>query len=115
VGDVPAGLWQVTVTVAGGEVEPFVVRRALQRLAEERPFLTSLRYAADRAEIRYWEQADTIVDAGSLALRLWNEHRASAVLPPWSVVGLEVRARELVHSTVVLDAIPDFGVVPLLF
>lgn len=114
-GDGPAGLWQVTVTVAGREVEPFVVRRALQRLAEERPFLSSVRYAADRAEISYWEQADTLVDAGSLALRMWNEHRTSAVLPPWSVVGLDVRARELVHGTVPMDTVPDSGVVPLLF
>ena len=110
-----ARLWQVTVTVAGPEVEPFVVRRALQRLAEERPFLASLRYAAGTAELSYWEQADSLLDAGSLALRVWSEHRESANLPTWEVVGLVVRERELVHSTTELDPVTDLGVVPLLF
>ncbi len=109
-----ARLWHVRVTVAGPETEPFVVRRAMQRLAEERPFLESLRYGVDRAELTYWEQAVSIVDAGSLALRLWSEHRDTAGLPPWEVVGLEVRERELLHSAVVLDSVADLGVVPLL-
>ena len=110
-----ARLWQVTVTVAGPDAEPFVVRRALQRLAEERPFLTSLRYGTDRAELSYWEQAATIVDAGSLALRLWNEHKDTAGLPPWEVVGLEVRERDLVHSSGPLDSLTDLGLLPALF
>jgi hypothetical protein len=110
-----ARLWHVKVTVAGPDAEPFVVRRALQRLAEERPFLASLRYGSDRAELCYWEQADTVVDAGSLALRLWNEHKVSAGLPPWEVVGLEVRERDLVNSDALLDNITDLGIVPLLF
>ena len=108
-----ARLWHVKVTVAGPETEPFVLRRALQRFAEERPFLASLRYAADRAEVCYWEQAETVVDAGSLGLRLWSEHRGSAGLPPWEVVGLEVRERDLVHSTTPLDSVTDLGAVPL--
>jgi hypothetical protein len=107
-------LWHVTITVAGPVTEPFVVRRALQRLAEERPFLESLRYGADRAELTYWEQASSIVDAGSLALRLWSEHRDTAGLPPWEVVGLDVRERELLHSSVLLDSVAGLGVVPLL-
>jgi hypothetical protein len=113
VGD--ARLWHVKVTVAGAATEPFVVRRAMQRLAEERPFLESLRYAADRAEICYWDEASSLVDAGSLALRLWNEHRESANLPPWDVVGLEVREREIVHTSPLLDSVADLSVVPLLF
>jgi hypothetical protein len=110
-----ARLWHVKVTVAGPETEPFVVRRAMQRLAEERPFLASLRYGPDRAEICYWDEAPSLVDAGSLALRLWSEHRDSANLPPWHVVGLEVRERELVHSTSLLDSVSDLNVVPILF
>ena len=31
-----------------------------------------------------------MVDAASLALRMWNEHRTTADLPDWKVVGLEV-------------------------
>ena len=110
-----ARLWHVRVTVAGPETEPFVVRRAMQRLAEERPFLESLRYGPDRAEICYWDEADSLVDAGSLALRLWSEHRESANLPPWDVVGLEVRERELVHTPALLDSVAELSVVPLLF
>ena len=110
-----ARLWHVTVTVAGPDTEPFVVRRAMQRLAEERPFMTSLRYASDRAELCYWDQAPSLVDAGSLALRLWNEHRESANLPPWEVVGLEVRERGFLAGTSTLDTLADPGVVPVLF
>lgn len=91
-------LWHVTVTVAGDEVEPLIVRSALRRLSEQRPFLHSLRYAAARAEIQYWEEAVTLVDASSLALRVWNEHRDSAGLPRWEVVGLEVLERQVFLS-----------------
>ena len=34
-----------------------------------------------------------MLDVASLALRLWNEHRESAGLPRWEVVGLEVVER----------------------
>jgi len=110
-----ARLWHVRVTVAGPVTEPFIVRRAMQRLAEQRPFLASLRYGEDRAEICYWDEAQSVVDAGSLALRLWNEHRESANLPPWDVVGLEVREREIVHASSSLDSTTDLNVVPILF
>lgn len=83
-------MWHVTLTVVGEAVEPQVVRAALERLTHERPFLLSARYAADRAEIRYWEEARDLEDAAALALRLWGEHRTSAELPPWRVAGLEV-------------------------
>jgi hypothetical protein len=88
-------LWHVTVTVAGDDVEPLIVRNALCRLNEQQPFLHSLRYSGRRAEIRYWEEGDTLLDASSLALRVWNEHRGTAALPPWEVVGLEVIERQL--------------------
>ena len=92
--DNAARLWHVTVTAAGSAHEVGFVREALCRLAEERPFLHSLRYASDRAEIRYWEEAYDMLDTASLALRVWNEHRASAGLPRWEVVGLEVLERD---------------------
>ncbi len=79
-------------------MEPLVVRNALQRLSDQRPFLHSLKYAAGRAEIQYWEEAETLLDASSLALRVWNEYRDSAGLPRWEVVGLEVLERSVFQS-----------------
>ena len=87
-------LWHVTLSV-GGEPHPVEeVRRALERLSEERPFMLSGRYAAERAEFSYWDEADDLSDAAALALRLWGEHRRTAGLPDWSVCGLEVLSRE---------------------
>ena len=83
-------MWHVTLTLVGEAMEPREVRSALERLAHERPFLLSARYAADRAELRYWEEARDLEDAAALALRLWGEHRLTADLPPWRVAGLEV-------------------------
>jgi len=91
--DEPVRLWHVTVNVAGDQVEPLIVRNALRRLSDQRPFLHSLKYSGARAEIQYWEEAETLLDASSLALRVWNEYRDSAVLPRWEVVGLEVLER----------------------
>lgn len=83
-------LWHVTLTVGGPRTDVGELRDALERLAHERPFLLSARYAEDRAEVRYWEEAACIDDAAALALRLWGEHRGTAGLPPWGVRGLEV-------------------------
>lgn len=83
-------MWHVTLTVVGEPHEPEAVRAALERLTHERPFLLSARFAPDRAEIRYWEEAKVLEDAAALALRLWGEHRRTADLPPWRVAGLEV-------------------------
>lgn len=94
----PVRLWHVTVTVAGDSVEPQIVRRALDRLSDQRPFLHSLKYSGARAEIQYWEEAETLLDASSLALRVWNEYRDSAGLPRWEVVGLEVLERAIFQS-----------------
>jgi hypothetical protein len=87
-------LWHVTLTVAGEPVDSSTLRDALERLAAERPFMVSMRYGLDRAELRYWDEAEEIDDAAALALRLWGDHRASAHLPDWRVVGLEVLDRE---------------------
>jgi hypothetical protein len=87
-------MWHVVLTVAGDPVPEAELRCALERLAHERPFLLTARYASDRAEIRYWDEAERLEDAAALALRLWGEHRQSAGLPGWRVVGLEVLDRE---------------------
>lgn len=92
--DGPERLWHVTVTVSGDEHEADVVRGAMNRLGDQHAFLHSMRYATDRAEIAYWEQAPEMLDAAAMALRVWNEHRATAGLPAWEVVGLEVLERE---------------------
>jgi hypothetical protein len=89
-GRAPLPMWHVTLTVVGEAVPPAEVKTALERLAHERPFLLTARYAADRAELRYWEEARDLEDAAALALRLWGEHRRTAGLPPWRVAGLEV-------------------------
>lgn len=91
-------LWHVTVTFAGEPVEPGDLRAGLERLTHERPFLVSARFAAARVEIRYWDEAEDVDDAAALALRLWADHRASAGLPDWRAVGLEVLDRSTVHE-----------------
>jgi hypothetical protein len=105
-------LWYVTVTVAGASTEPLIVRGALQRLNEQRPFLSSLRFSSDRAEIGYWDEAETLLAAASLGLRLWNEYREPANLPFWEVVGLEVVEREVRLGREQYDAWMDLHVVP---
>jgi hypothetical protein len=90
-------MWHVTLTVAGSSVPPPVVKGALERLSEEHPFLLSGRFAADRAEIRYWEEAADVATALRMAVLLWDEHIISAQLPPWRVVGVEVLDRDTFH------------------
>lgn len=75
-------MWHVTLTVAGDPVSSESIQAALERLSEQHPFLLAGRFAIDRAEVRYWEQADDADTAVSLALHLWNEHLDSAGLPP---------------------------------
>nr|WP_173405688.1 hypothetical protein [Streptomyces sp. SID5468] len=93
-------LWHVTLSVSGAEAPLAEVRRALEQLAHDHPFLLTSRYANDHAEIRYWEEARDLHDAAAIALRLWGEHRATAHLPPWEIVGLEVIDRETYHLRV---------------
>jgi hypothetical protein len=82
--------WHVTLTLAGEPEEPLLLRRALTRLGEQRPFLDSVRSSSSSVELQYWDEGETMLDVASLAMRLWNEHRDSANLPVWEVVGLEV-------------------------
>lgn len=91
-------MWHVTVTFSGEPADPVALRTGLERLSQERPFLVSARYAADRVEIRYWDEAEDVDDAAAMALRLWADHRASAGLPDWHAVGLEVLDRGTVHE-----------------
>jgi hypothetical protein len=91
-------LWHVTVTFAGDAVDPVELRTGLERLTHERPFLVSARFACDRVEITYWDEAEDVDDAAALALRLWADHRSSAGLPPWRAVGLEVLDRGTLHE-----------------
>lgn len=93
----PAQLWFVTVTVAGDAVDAQTIRSGLERLSHEHPFLLSGRYADDRAEVRYWEEAPDAQAVLDLAVSLWREHRDSAALPDWHVVGVEVIDRETFH------------------
>jgi len=95
-----ARLWHVTLSVSGGEAPPDEVRRGLEQLAHDHPFLLTSRYAGDHAEIRYWEEARDLHDAAAVALRLWGEHRRTAGLPPWEIVGLEVIGRETYQQRV---------------
>lgn len=76
-------LWHITLSVSGAEAPLKEVRRALEQLAHDHPFLLTSRYANDHAEIRYWEEARDLHDAAAVALRLWGEHRSTAKLPPW--------------------------------
>jgi hypothetical protein len=93
-------LWHVVLSVAGERIPLPELRRGLEQLAHDHPFLLTGRYAEDHAEIRYWEQARDLHDAAALALRLWGEHRVSASLPAWEIVGLEVVDRSTYHKRV---------------
>ncbi|OON80815.1 hypothetical protein [Streptomyces tsukubensis] len=93
-------LWHVTLSVSGGRAPLPEVRRGLEQLAHDHPFLLTSRYADDHAEIRYWEEARDLHDAAAVALRLWGEHRQSACLPPWEIVGLEVIDRDTYHQRI---------------
>lgn len=93
-------LWHVTLSVSGPAAPLPEVRRGLEQLAHDHPFLLTSRYATDHAEIRYWEEARDLHDAAAVALRLWGEHRASAQLPPWEIVGLEVIGRDTYHQRI---------------
>ncbi|MFI5804608.1 hypothetical protein [Streptomyces sp. NPDC051561] len=96
----PSRLWYITLSVSGAEAPLPEVRRGLEQLAHDHPFLLTSRYAGDHAEIRYWEEARDLHDAAAVALRLWGEHRSTAQLPAWEIVGLEVIDRDTYHQRV---------------
>jgi hypothetical protein len=90
-------MWNVTVTACGEMVPEAQIRASLERLAHQHPFLLACRYAVDRAEVRYWDEARDVGEAVDLAMRLWDLHRLSAGLPEWEVVGVEVVDQETFH------------------
>ena len=92
-----AHIWHVTLTVTGAPVGEPEIRAALERLSHEHPFLLSGRFAVDRAEVRYWEEAVDMPTALGLAVQPWAEHRESARLPPWEPVGIEVISQDTFH------------------
>ena len=107
----------VTITLAGTPVEPMLLRAALLRLCEERPFLDSVRFAKDAVELQFWDQGETMLDVASLALRLWDEHRDSAGLPRWQVIGLEVLEQPVhdARSSAPHAVVPGSTLAPLSF
>ncbi len=90
-------MWHVTITVAGSPMPEHEVREALERLSLEHPFLLTGRYAKDRAEVRYWDEAPDAGTIAALASDLWAEHTTSARLPHWEVVGVEVVDSQTFH------------------
>jgi len=96
----PVAHWHVTLTLAGDAMSESDVCDALHRLLAERPLVQSCRYGTDTVELRYWEQAGDVQDAAAMALRLWGEHKRSASLPDWRLVGLEVIDRHTFHRRI---------------
>ena len=87
--------WHVTLTLSGDARGAPHVRGALHRLNEERPFLDSVGSTGTTAELQFWDEGESMLDVASLAMRLWNEHRVSANLPDWEVVGLEILEKKV--------------------
>ena len=87
--------WHVRLTLSGAPVEPLILRGAVQRLSQQRPFLDSISSNGESVEIQFWDEGESMLDVASLAMRLWNEHRHSANLPNWEIVGLEIIGKDL--------------------
>ena len=102
-------MWHVTLTVCGPAEAPDDIRDALTRLAHQHPFLLEARYGPDRAELRYWEEAEDLSAATAVASRMWSEHERSADLPGWDVVGLQVLDRATYLQREPLKAVPEAG------
>lgn len=105
-------MWHVVLTVAGTAVDSDTIKRGLEHLAHDHPFLLSGRFASDRAEVRYWEEADSVSGVIELATRLWSEHQESAGLPDWRVVGVEVVDRETFHRRGTAGLVSAGGIGP---
>ncbi len=110
-------LWHVTIVMSGPSVDDRGrLQAGLEQLVQERPFMLSVRYAADRAELVYWDEGESLDDVAALALRLWGDHRESAGLPAWSIAGLEVLDRATLIRRGELRGLPPLvltGVAPL--
>ncbi len=102
-------MWHVTLTVAGKQEPPSQVFDALTRLSHLHPFLLEARYGTDRAELRYWEEAEDMVAATAVASRMWHDHERSAELPDWEVVGLQVLDRQTYLQREPMRSAPEAG------
>ena len=102
-------MWHVTLTVAGKATKPSDVHDALTRLSHLHPFLLEARYGADRAELRYWEEAEDMAAASAVAARMWRQLERSADLPDWDVVGLQVLDRQTYLQREPLRSVPEAG------
>ncbi len=83
-------LWHVTLTVGGPSRALDDVRTALTELNTLRPFLHSMRFDADRAEVQFWEEAESMLDAAALSIRVWGEFRTEIGLDDWVMLGFDV-------------------------
>ncbi|WP_373294680.1 hypothetical protein [Streptomyces albiflavescens] len=102
-----SGLWHSTVHVAGPTTPLAEVRRALEQLAHDHPFLLTSRYSDDHAEIRCWVEARDLHEATALSLRLWSACHAFAHLARWEIVGLEVIDRATYHHRIAQNTAAD--------
>jgi len=102
-------MWHVTLTVAGAAEPIDRVRTALERLSHMHPFLLEARYAVDRAELRYWEEAEGMEAAAAIASAMWQVNERSADLPGWDVVGLQVLDRQTYLLREPLRSVPPEG------
>lgn len=109
-------MWHITLLVMGSPKPMDDVRDALERLNLEHPFLLEARYAPDRAEIRYWEEATDMATAAEVGGRMWSELQRPARLPSWDVIDLRVRERDFYLEQRSLRVVPHGGrIVPFTF
>ncbi len=102
-------MWHVTLTVSGESKPIEHVREALERLSHAHPFLLEARYGKDRAELRYWEEAEGMEAAASIASAMWADNERSSRLPGWDVVGLQVLDRQTYLQQQPLRSLPPEG------
>jgi hypothetical protein len=102
-------MWHVTLTMSGESQPIDHVRQALERLSHAHPFLLEARYGNDRAELRYWEEADDMDAAIAIASTMWESNERSSGLPGWDVVGLQVLDRHTYLRHEPLRVLPPEG------
>lgn len=107
--EVERPMWHITVLVMGSPKPMDQIREALERLNLEHPFLLEARYAPDRAEIRYWEEAPDMTMAAKIGSTMWSDHKEPARLPSWEVIDLRVRERDTYLEQQSLRSIPHAG------
>jgi hypothetical protein len=83
-------MWFVKVTLGGDPLDPEQLKPILERLALERSFVVSVRYDRDRAEIRYWDEADQPDAVAQQAISLWGDEEVAQQLPGWQLTDLQV-------------------------